>query len=250
MQAETKVFSDRDALSSAAAARWLAIYRESVARHGTFCVALAGGSTPRLLYRALSGPAISAAIEWPRVHLFFGDERAVPPDHPDSNFRMARETLLEHVPVPESNVHRMETEIGDMEMVASRYEEVLKELVPATDGGVPQFDLVLLGVGPDGHTASLFPDTDILQQRERYAAAVYVKQKSTWRVSITFPVIDCARHVLFLVAGADKYPVVKRILSDAGEEPLYPVQMLQPAGSVEFYLDAAAAGPELSAGNF
>ena len=248
MQVETKIFNDRDSLSRAAAERWLVIYRESVARRGLFHVALAGGSTPRQLYRILASPEFSTAIDWQRVHLFFGDERAVPPDHPDSNFRMARESLLDHVPVPDSNVHRMETESGDLEDVATRYEGLLKELVPANEEGVPQLDLVLLGIGPDGHTASLFPDTDILEQRERCVAPVYVEQKGTWRISITFPVIDSARHVLFLAAGEDKRRVIEQILSSSRDGSPLPVQMLDPEGEVELYLDAeAAGGPRTSA---
>ncbi len=242
MQAETKVFSNRQEISSAAAERWLEIYHESVARQGFFCVALAGGSTPRDLYRTIATPAISSQLDWQRVHLFFGDERTVPPDHPDSNYRMARETLLDHVPIPESNVHRIETELADPELAAGRYQELLVEIVPRSQGGVPQFDLILLGIGPDGHTASLFPETDILQQRERFVAAVNVKQKATWRVSLTFPVLDCARHLLFLVAGADKQQIVRQLLDDSCPGARYPVQMLQPSGSVEFYLDSAAAG--------
>ncbi len=246
MQAETRVFSDREELARAAARRWLDIYRESVARHGAFYVALAGGSTPRRLYRILACPDISAAVEWQRVHFFFGDERAVPPDHPESNFGMARETLLEHVPVPEGNVHRMETELRGMDAVASRYESLLTDIVPAGGEGIPQLDLILLGIGPDGHTASLFPGTDILQQTGRYVAPVYVEQKACWRVSVTLPVIEEARHVLFLVAGEEKQPVVKQLLTDPGGAPVYPVQMPHYRGSVELYLDAAAAGPELS----
>jgi len=129
-----------------------------------------------------------------------------------------------------------------MQEAAARYEKVLLKSVPKTAAGIPQFDLILLGIGPDGHTASLFPGTDILQQQQRYVDAVYVKQKSAWRVSLTFPVINHARHILFLVAGADKQPVVQRILSGARAEPLFPVQLLHPLGQVEMYLDSDAAG--------
>ena len=241
MQVETKIFDDPRALAAAAAERWLALYQESVTEHGVFHVALAGGSTPRQLYQLLSQPDFSEKMEWRHIHLFFGDERAVPGDHPDSNFRMARETLLDHIPIPHSNIHRIETECGSIQEAADRYEKVLLETVSKTEDGVPQFDLILLGIGPDGHTASLFPGTDILQQNERYVDAVYVEQKSTWRVSLTFPVINHARHILFLVAGADKQPVVQQILSDTHSEPLFPVQMLNPLGQVEMYLDLDAA---------
>ncbi len=250
MQIEIKIYDDRQSLSASAAERWLSLYRESIAKHGVFHVALAGGSTPRQLYQLLTRPDISQQVEWQRVHIYFGDERAVPPDHPDSNFRMAKEALLDHVPIPRANIYRIETERGDMREAALHYEQLLVNNLPETEEGVPQFDLVLLGIGPDGHTASLFPDTDILQQQERYVDAVYVKQKSTWRVSITFPVINHARHVLFLVAGADKQAVVQQILSDSQYSPRLPVQMLKPAGQVEMYLDSDAAGQVASPGGY
>jgi len=242
LRAEIKIYTVRQEFGAAVAERWLDFYRESVAEHGDFHVALAGGSTPRQLYHLLSRTDISRKVDWQRVHIYFGDERFVPGDHPDSNFRMARESLLDHVPVPDANIHRIETESGDMQEVAYRYEQVLVNHLPKAENGVPRFDLVLLGIGPDGHTASLFPDTDILNQQERYVDAVYVKQKSSWRVSITFPVINSARHVLFLVAGADKRSVVQQILSGSPHSPQFPVEMLKPLGQVEFYLDSEAAG--------
>jgi len=242
VQAKTRIYSDRQSLNLAAAEHWVELYKKSVTQHGAFNIALAGGSTPRGLYKQLSLPHNSQQIEWSLVNIYFGDERSVPHEHPDSNFRMAKETFLDHVPIPESNIHRIDTECGDMTEAASRYERVLIENLPQSVDGVPQFDLILLGVGPDGHTASLFPDTDILQQQNLYVAAVYVKQKSTWRVSITFPVINNAHHVLFLVAGADKYPVMQQFLEDSHKAPLFPVQMLEFVGEVEIYLDSDAAG--------
>ena len=181
-------------------------------------------------------------IDWKRVHVFFGDERSVPSDHPDSNFRMAKEALLAHVPIPRPNIFRVETEVSERREAAFRYEQRLIETLPETDDNVPQFDLVLLGVGVDGHTASLFPGTDILQQKKRFFDAVYVKQKADWRMSITFPVINHARHILFLVTGPDKKAIIQKILSPSRSGPLLPVQMISPLGQAEMYLDADAAG--------
>ncbi len=244
------VFADRQQLNQGAAERWVELYEKSLAENGFFHVALAGGSTPRQLYQLLAHPQFADRVNWQNVHIYFGDERFVPAEHAESNFRMAKEALLDHVPVPSSNVHRIETDTGEPHEVASRYEKLLMASLPKTAEGIPQFDLILLGIGPDGHTASLFPGTDILQQRERFVAAVYVKQKSTWRISLTFPVIDAARHLMFLVAGEDKSGIIGEILSSCKAEPVFPVQMLNPAGEVEFYLDREAAaelGPAVSA---
>ncbi len=242
LQAEITIYDDQRSLGVAAAGRWLGLCEESIAERGAFHVALAGGSTPRQLYQLLSRAEMSPKVDWQHVYIYFGDERSVPCDHPDSNFRMATEALLDHVPIPRSNICRVETERGDMVEVASRYDSALMEMLPKADGGIPQFDLILLGIGPDGHTASLFPGTDILQQQKRFFDAVYVKQKATWRASITFPIINHARHVLFLVAGVDKRPVIQKIFSRSQHPPLLPVQMLKPAGRVEMYLDSDAAG--------
>ena len=242
MQAEVKIYDSPESLSIAAAERWLELYKQSILGNGIFHVALAGGSTPRQLYSLLSQPSFLQKVDWQRVHIYFGDERSVLPDHPESNFRMAKETLLDHVPVPHANVHRIETDSGDIQEAALRYEKELINTLPRSAEGIPQFDLILLGIGPDGHTASLFPGTDILQQQKRYVDAVYVKQKSTWRVSITFPVINHARHILFLVAGADKQSVMEKILSGSQNSPQFPVEMLKPLGQVEMYLDSEAAG--------
>ncbi len=242
MQVDIKIYDNRENLFIAAAERWFEIYKKSILERGIFHVSLAGGSTPRQLYKLISRPEISKKTDWRRVHIYFGDERAVPCDHPDSNFRMAKEAFLDRIPIPCSNIHRIETENGDVQEAALRYEQVLINNLPESEKGIPQFDLVLLGIGPDGHTASLFPGTDILYQQKRYVDAVYVKQKSTWRISITFPVINHARHILFLVAGADKRDVVQQILSGSQQSPRLPVQMLEPAGQVEMYLDPEAAG--------
>ncbi|MFQ5487118.1 MAG: 6-phosphogluconolactonase [Gammaproteobacteria bacterium] len=232
------------AIAEAVARCWAALSATAIAERGLFHVALAGGSTPRLLYQTLASPAWRDDIDWSRIHVFFGDERSVPPDHPDSNFRMARESLLDHVPIPTDQIHRMKGEQHPLETAAAAYADCLEMLLPRSKQGAPCFDLILLGLGTDGHIASLFPGTAILHERERWVAPVYVDKLHTWRLSLTFPVLNQARHVLLLVAGDTKRPIVKAVLAGEGGEPRYPVQMIQPQGELAWYLDEAAA-PDL-----
>ena len=205
-------------------------------------VNLSGGSTPRALYALLASPAYRDLTDWSRWHVYFGDERCVPQDHPDSNFRMARETLLDHVPIPRHHVHPMVVAPADPDAAARAYEALLRSEVTGEDG-IPVLDLALLGLGEDGHTASLFPGTPILQERERLVAPVYVERLASWRVSLTYPMLDAARHLLFLAAGEGKRPVLDD-LRNAPTQTAYPVQGLAPQGTVEWYLDRAAAGGE------
>jgi len=239
------IYPDPEALSAAAARRWLQLAKESIDTRGAFHVALSGGSTPRALFRQLARPKHAQSIDWSRVHVYFGDERLVPPDHADSNFRMANEALLSHVPLPPANIHHAPTEAGEAQECATRYAAVLRQCVPTTttqgDREMPQFDLVLLGVGPDGHTASLFPATPILEERSAWVGAVYVEKMASWRISLTFPVLNRARHIMVLVAGADKAPVVHRVFTAANQDALLPIQMIEPQGEMEWFLDQAAA---------
>ncbi len=229
------------AIAEAVARRWAALSATAIAERGFFHVALAGGSTPRLLYQTLASPAWRDDIDWSRLHVFFGDERSVPPEHPDSNYRMARESLLDHVPIPSDQIHRMKGEQRPLETAAATYAACLETLLPHPKQDAPCFDLILLGLGPDGHVASLFPDTAILHERERWVAPVYVDKLHTWRLSVTFPVLNQARHVLLLVAGDAKRPIVNAVLAEEDAEPRYPVQMIQPQGELAWYLDEAAA---------
>ncbi len=233
--------ADAAAVAEAVARRWAALSSSAIAERGAFHVALAGGSTPRLLYQTLASAAWRDTLDWQHTHVFFGDERSVPPDHPDSNYRMARESLLDHVPIPAEQIHRMKGEQQPLDAAATEYAACLEAVLPRTSQGVPCFDLILLGLGPDGHIASLFPDTDILRERERWVAPVYVAKLQTWRLSLTFPLLDQARHVLLLVAGDGKRRIVKAVLAGESSEPRYPVQMIQPHGELAWYLDKAAA---------
>ncbi len=205
-------------------------------------IALAGGSTPRQLYRAIA--EAGAQRDWSAVHFWFGDERAVPPDHPDSNYRMAKESLFARLPIPADNVHPMP--VPDtilpvtLDATARRYEAELQAALPKSDAGFPRFDLVLLGMGEDGHTASLFPGTPALAERRRAVVAVRGPKQPPWRLTLTLPVINAARHVWVLVTGAAKAPAMRRV--QAHLDPPLPIQQVKPAGGVDWYVDAAAMG--------
>jgi 6-phosphogluconolactonase len=196
---------------------------------------LAGGSTPKTTYEILARD-YAGQIDWANVHVFFGDERAVPPDHGDSNYRMARETLLDHVPV--GSVHRMQGELPPDE-AAEAYEQDLLDFFGSE--GLPRFDLILLGTGPDGHTASLFPETSALEVHERLVVANPVLKLDTTRITLTVPVLNAARAVCFLVAGESKARPVAEILEGNPDPREYPASLIQPQDGPEWMLDQAAA---------
>ncbi len=202
-------------------------------------IALAGGSTPRRLYETLAEPAVRAQIRWERLEFFFGDERAVPPDHPDSNYGMAWRALLSQVP---ATAHRMQAEAG----AAAAYEELLRSRIAARHDGFPVFDLILLGMGQDGHTASLFPGTAALHESARWVVMNDVPQLGTRRMTLTYPVINAARRVWILISGGGKREIVGQCLaarSEAGREKQWPVLGVHPAdGELIWWLDAVAAG--------
>lgn len=229
-------------VSSEAAARFQRLAADSIAAAGRFSVALSGGSTPRALYRLLAAPPFSEAIDWPRVHLFWGDERFVPAEHPDSNYGLAREAFISRVPIPAVNVHPIPTESGDPEAAAARYEEALRQFFPAPEGEMPHFDLVLLGLGADGHTASLFPGSPALDEHDRLVVATYVPKLSAWRLTLTPPLLRGARHVLFLVAGLDKASALREVLEGPYDPYRLPAQLVQPdEGDLTWLVDEAAA---------
>ncbi|MEO5574493.1 MAG: 6-phosphogluconolactonase [Gammaproteobacteria bacterium] len=236
-----RVFTDLQILGIGFAERWIALSEQAIAERGQFHVALTGGSTPRHLYETLARPEFADRVVWQYVHIYFGDERCVPPDHTDSNFRMANETLLRHIPIPAGQIHRMQGELPDAHEAARAYAELLVAHAPKSADGNVQFDLVLLGLGPDGHIASLFLATPILQERKQLAAAVYVEKLDSWRISVTLPVINNARQMLMLATGVGKAEIVKRALASEPQSPPLPVQMLAPAGTMDWYLDADAA---------
>jgi 6-phosphogluconolactonase len=230
-----RVYSDAWELSGAAVQIFVEEARRRIDESGRFAVALAGGSTPRMAYEILAreygGPE---DLDWGGVHAFFGDERTVPPDHEDSNYRMAQEALLARVPV--GSVHRMRGEMEPRE-AAALYDKELEEFF----GGSPVLDLVLLGIGEDGHTASLFPRTPALDARDRWAVENLVEKLDTVRLTLTVPTINAARTVVFLVAGEGKAKVLKEILEGDADPHDYPAKLIQPASDLVWMVDEAAA---------
>src|SRR5260370_34077185 len=219
------VFDSPELVAEAAAQRFIKFAQESITRRGRFSVALAGGNTPRRVYELLASERFKGRVEWPKVHLFFGDERCVPPDHPDSNYRMANEALIAHVPIPPANVHRMAGE-GEPSYSAGLCETQLRQFV----GNVtwPIFDLVFLGLGKDGHTASLFPQTKALTEQV-WVAANWVESLGVYRLTLTAPVLNHARHIIFLVTGSDK-PETLRVVLTVPKDPLrLPAQLIYPS---------------------
>lgn len=217
---------------------------EAIPRQGRFSVALSGGDTPRPLYQSLASPDLAMKIPWKRIHLFWGDERAVPPDHPDSNYRTAYETLIAHVPIPPENVHRMPGEKSDLQAAACEYEEILRRFFGGPPGEWPVFDLIFLGIGSDGHTASLFPGSPALNEKERWVVAVPAEKVRSARLTLTLPVLNQARQIVFLAAGKEKAPVVRALLSRNRSRIDLPAGRVRPQNGREiFFLDQAAAGP-------
>lgn len=238
------VFPDPAALAHAAAARVAALSQAAIAARGAFYIALAGGSTPKQLYLTLAAEPYRSQIDWRRVHVYFGDERVVPPDHAESNYRMASETLLSRVPLPENQIHRIPTELATARDAARAYRQVLDKVPVANDQ--PRFDLVLLGAGTDGHIASLFPGTAALNEDMAPVVADFVPALNAWRVTLTFPVLNAARHVMILATGAAKAPVLRAAIDPQRPKSL-PVQRLSPP-VLEWYVDQAAAGIDSEAG--
>ncbi|HVF49111.1 MAG TPA: 6-phosphogluconolactonase [Pyrinomonadaceae bacterium] len=233
------VFDDAEQLAQAAAERFVAAARAAVGVSGRFSVALAGGTTPRRVYKLLASDAYKNQLEWSKVHIFFGDERCVPPAHPDSNYRMARETLLARVAVPAANVHRIEG-AGDAASGARRYEDELRAFFKGDEW--PRFDLVLLGMGDDGHTASLFPHTHALAEEQAWVVANRVEKLRAFRITLTARAINHAARVVFMVAGAGKAARLAEVLHGARDPERLPAQLIRPlAGSLEWLVDRAAA---------
>ncbi len=233
----TELVQRRDAAAIAVHARELVLERArvSIAERGAFRIALAGGSTPRALYALLA----QSQADFTRWHVYFGDERAVPPEHSDSNFRMAREAWLAAGQVPQAQVHRMQGELG-AGRAAAQYERELISSFGSRE--VPRFDLLLLGRGADGHTASLFPGTTALSEARLFVASTWVEKLSSNRVTLTLRTLNAARHALFLVAGADKAPALREVLHARADGPRLPAALVRPwEGGLTWVVDSAAA---------
>jgi len=237
---EKKILADAAELSRAAAEEFSRLAQQTIASRGQFTVSLAGGSTPRAAYEILAQQP--KEIPWDKVHIFFGDERCVPPEHPDSNYGMARAALLSRVPIPSQNVHRMRGEL-DPAAAGEQYDQELRSFFRLRPGELPRFDLIMLGMGDDGHTASLFPGSDALKETLRLAVANWVEKFHQHRLTLTFPVLNNAAEVMFLVAGPAKAKVIGEIFGANPPRERYPVQRVKPkVGRTLWLLDRAAAG--------
>lgn len=244
LQVEYRVFEQKDALSRAAAERFVQGIQAAVDARGAARIAISGGNSPKPVFSLLADPRepYREAIRWDRLWVFWVDERCVPPESPDSNYGAARELLLEKVPLPPEHVIRVEGEL-DPEEAAARYESAIRAHFRLEGAEGPVFDVVHLGMGDDGHTASLFPHTEALHEMGRLAVANHVpQQKQTWRVTLTWPVINAGRDVFFLVDGAGKADPLGRVVTGPYEPETLPSQLIQPqSGRLLFLLDKAAA---------
>lgn len=242
-----RVLPDVAAVQRAAAEEFTQRTEAAVRARAAAFVTLSGGSTPRGLHTLLADPAepFRTRVPWARLHVFWGDERPVPPDHPDSNYRMAHDTLLRHVAVPPAQVHRIAGEDPDPARAAERYARELREVFAAPgrlEAGWPRFDLVILGMGADGHTASLFPGTDAVHEATRLVVALWVAKLGSHRITLTPPVLNAADAVVFLVTGGDKAETLAAVLEGPWQPDVYPSQVIRPrAGAPIWLVDRAAA---------
>jgi len=228
-------------LFQAAAEEVIRSAADAIAQRGRFTIALSGGSTPRNLYTLIAANA-SATLPWNQMFFFWGDERHVLPDSPDSNYRMAKETLLTKVPIPSTNIFPVPAENPDAAVAAETYEQTLRKFFVVAPGEFPRFDLILLGMGPDGHTASLFPETAALEEKSRLVVANWVEKLGSSRITFTLPLLNAARCIAFLVSGTDKAAALHEVLEGNAPAEKYPSKLVQPReGKLIWFVDRAAA---------
>jgi 6-phosphogluconolactonase len=238
-----RIVDSPESLVSEAAKEFVRLARESALVEGEFSVTLAGGSTPRRLYELLANQdRFYGAVSWGQIHFFWGDERHVPPNHAESNYRMAYESMLSKVPVSQRQVHRIAAESPDASHAARAYEETIVQHFGLAEGRWPRFDLVLLGLGSDAHTASLFPGTDVLTEQKRIVAAPWVEKLKAFRITLTPSVFNAAENVMFLVSGEDKAVAVEAVLRGQLQPQQFPAQLIRPHdGTLTWLIDRAAA---------
>lgn len=242
---EIRILPDREALTQAAAEEFARCAERAISARGSFTVALSGGSTPKDLYLRLASEQhpFRRRIAWDKVHFFWGDERHVPPDDAQSNYRMTNEAMLSKLPVPAANVHRILAELADAAQAAAQYERTLREFFRLAAGQLPKFDLVLLGLGPEGHTASLFPGNTVPRDGSQLVAAPWVEKFHTFRITLTPAVLNDAAQVAFLASGEEKAEIVGQVVDGPDQPDLLPAQLIRPERvPVVWLLDAAAAG--------
>jgi 6-phosphogluconolactonase len=245
---EIRLFADLEKLSEAAAGEFCRIACQAIAERGRAVVTLSGGSTPRRLYELLTTDRYRHRVAWDRVEFFWGDERAVPPDHSDSNCRMTREVLLEPLAIPTAHIHRIDGERNDLDAAALAYErEIAHVFGVLADGPPPAFDLVLLGLGADGHTASLFPGTDAAGEASRWVVSQYMPAIAANRVTMTPRLLNAARHLMFLVVGTEKADALALVLDGARDPQRLPAQMIAPTAGVLMWFVHRGAAARLDA---
>lgn len=238
---DIRIVPDTAALANHTADIFSRLAQEAMATHGRFTIALAGGSTPKAAYELLAREPYRSTLEWEGVHVFWGDERHVPPDHADSNYRMASEALLSRIDLPAANIHRILAE-QEAWQAAEQYETTLRTFFDLAPDGLPRFDLILLGMGPDGHTASLFPGTPAVHERTRLVAAPWVEKLHTYRITMTPAVLCHAMHVVFAVGGADKADTLRQVVHGEYQPARFPAQVVRPTqGTLLWLVDEAAA---------
>lgn len=244
------VYPDPAEVARGAARHFVEYAWQSIAKDGQFMVALSGGETPRQMFELLATEEFRGQVDWAKVHIFWSDERAVPPTDPESNYGMARREFLIRIPIPQGNVHRMEAEKQSIGRAAHEYEEVLRKYLDLDDRGFPRFHLIFLGLGKDGHTASLFPGTRVLRQTSRWVSTPLVTKLNMRRMTLTLPVLDAASRVVFLVVGPEKAQILHAVLEEKADPP-YPAQLVQPRnpGLKLFLIDKAAAALLTQAGS-
>ena len=246
---DVRILNNIDTIAKRAAQEFVQSATKAVAEKGSFTVALSGGSTPKILYSLLANDtALRAQLPWDKMYLYFGDERSVGPDHPDSNYRMANETMLSKVPLRPEQVFRVKGEYKDTEKAAQEYEQALRASFKIAEGQFPRFDLVLLGMGNEGHTASLFPGTKALHETKRLVVRNWVGKLYTTRITLTAPAINNAVRVIFMITGADKALALKGVLEGPYEPEQLPAQMIQPSKGELLWLVDTIAGGMLSIG--
>ena len=249
MEREIRILPDGLAIAKRAAQVFVQAAAAAVRAKGSFNVSLAGGSTPKALYSLLvNDPTLRSELPWDKIHLFFGDERHVPPDHPDSNFRMAAEAMISKSPLKPAQVTRIKAEYPDAERAALEYEKALREYFKLKDAEYPRFDLLLVGMGNEGHTLSLFPGTKALHPDGRIVVSNWIGKLYTERITLTAPAANNAAEIIFMVTGADKACALKAVLEGPFEPEQLPAQLLQPKNGKLLWLVDAAAGSMLTTG--
>ena len=237
-EARINVLENPKELVHALAERFCALAKEAIAQRNSFTCALSGGSTPQPLYELLASPEYKGRVNWDKVLVFLGDERCVPPDHPDSNFGMIKRLMLAKISIPDHNIFAPEGQDKDPKASAQDYEEKVRRAFGHSEE-VPRFDLNLLGLGPDGHTASLFPGTEALTVADKLVVANFVPKFNSWRLTFTYKLINHSRHIDFMVDGQEKASIVKEIFETKDK---FPCQNVRPqGGTLEWYMDRAAA---------